>query len=153
MGDLYFLNNARTKNQYEEMVRLEAEGVCIFCPEHVERRGGKEVFLQNDTWWLMQNDYPYAGTRRHMLLVPKQHVVSMTELSPESQQGFWDILRRTAKAWGPDYFVLASRNGSPSGTGATIMHFHMQFIVADPNSEVPVAIYASSKPSKGPPSA
>ena len=153
MDSLYFLDNARSKDQYDEMVRLEAEGVCIFCPEHVEAPGGKEVFLENRLWWLMKNDYPYPGTLQHMLLVPKDHVASLTEISEASQRAYWDILQKTAKKYGSEYFVLASRNGNPRGTGATIVHLHMQFIVADPNSDVPVAIYASSKPGKGPPSA
>ena len=80
------------------------------------------------------------------MLIPKQHVTKLTDLSSQSQHGYWDILKKTANLYGLDYFVLASRNGNPEYTGATIMHLHMQFIVGDPKAEERVIVVASSKP-------
>lgn len=151
---LYYLGNARTRDQYDEMVRLEEEGICIFCPDHLGHEGGKEIIAANDTWSLVFNDYPYPATLHHVMLIPKQHVTKLTELSAQSQRGYWDILQKAAERYGPDYFVLASRNGNPRYTGATIAHLHMQFIVGDPDADERVIVVASSKPSdNGPPPA
>ncbi len=144
---LYYLPNARSPEQRAEMVRLESEGVCIFCPQHYGREGGKVILHANDTWSVAANDYPYSGTKHHLLLLPHDHVTSMAELSPAARDGFWEILDRVRDDFGLDYFGLGSRNGDPRFTGATIMHLHVHIIVADPDYlGAAIALYLSSNP-------
>ena len=47
---LYYLGNARSEDQRQEMIALEAAGICIFCPsayshDHTQR----EVLLDYNT--------------------------------------------------------------------------------------------------------
>lgn len=150
----YYLPNARTRAQYEEMVGLESEGVCIFCPEHYGRNSGKVILLENKSWSVAANDYPYTGTAHHLLLLPHEHVTSMLDLSTVSRGDFWDILDLVDTSYGLTYFGLASRNGDPRFTGATINHLHVHIIVGDPSyAGDSIAFYLSSNPdlNSGPP--
>lgn len=143
---LYYPDNARTEDQRSEMIRLEAAASCLFCPEGLVENG-REIVVANETWSVMRNEYPYPGTLHHLLLLPQEHVTKMTDLSVASQQGFWDILKSAEELFGPDYFVLGVRNGEMSGTGSTIAHLHVQFIVSDPNhTGEPPKLYAGSFP-------
>lgn len=149
---LYYLGNARSKEQYIEMVQLEKDGICIFCPEHVTKEGKKFIILSNDNWVLVKNDYPYPGTKYHYLMLPKDHVSMMTELEPSAQSDFWELLDQAVHMFTLTYWGLASRNGDPMYTGATIRHLHFHLIVADPDHKGPaVAVYLSSVPSDNPP--
>ena len=52
------------------MEELEAAGVCIFCPEHVGAYQREPVEHSGEHWYVKRNDFPYAGTRAHYLIVP-----------------------------------------------------------------------------------
>ena len=96
----------------------------------------------------MPNDYPYVGTVQHFLLVPREHVSALTELSGDSQLGFWNALEYVARTYNLEYYGLACRNGDMRFSGATIAHLHIHVIVGDPANEGPaVAVYLSSVPS------
>ncbi len=168
MDALYYLGNARSEKQKQEMVALQAAGICIFCPDaysRVEERevlleypGGvslkKQVLFENSTWAVLRNEYPYPGTSRHVMLVPKEHVTRQDQLSPVAQDGYWEILRAAAARFGPDYYALGSRNGEMRFTAATIAHVHIQFIVGDPDNQGdPVMLFVSSRPDTSPSSA
>src|SRR5262245_51648307 len=85
---LYHLGTHRGDEQYAEMVRLEAAGICIFCPPHQ-----KDVVVRLDRWTVLRNDFPYRGTQHHLLLVPDDHVTDLVDLDSQAQQGFWAALR------------------------------------------------------------
>jgi diadenosine tetraphosphate (Ap4A) HIT family hydrolase len=138
---LYYLGNARNPTQHEEMRQLQADGVCIFCPEHLG--ASRRVVHQSTHWTVTPNDYPYRGTQIHYLLVPDEHVDDMTKLSPGAQQDFW-----TALAWvtkGLTYYGIAIRNGDSRYTGGTIEHVHVHVLQGDPDDE-PVRVKFSSRP-------
>ncbi|MEO7617647.1 MAG: HIT family protein, partial [Candidatus Saccharibacteria bacterium] len=65
MGEFYYLGNARTQAQHDEMVALEADKLCLFCPEGVAARG-KSIIWENDFWIVTDNDYPYPHTLHHL---------------------------------------------------------------------------------------
>ena len=138
---LYYLGNARNDAQHAEMRQLEADGVCIFCPDHLA--SSRRVVHRTTHWTVTPNDYPYRGTQVHYLLVPDEHVDDMTKLSAAARQDFW-----TALAWatdGLDYYGIAIRNGDARYTGGTIEHVHVHVVQGDPDSE-PVRVKLSSRP-------
>ncbi|HSX15086.1 MAG TPA: hypothetical protein VLE72_04280 [Candidatus Saccharimonadales bacterium] len=165
-GPLYYLPNARSQAQHDEMVELEKAGICIFCPESwtdspepevlLEYPGGvsfkKKILSKSDCWALLVNEYPYAGALQHVMLVPRQHANAMHELSVPAQRNFWTILDQAVTECGLSYYVLGVRNGHPRFTGATIQHLHIQLVVSDPKCE-PVKFYMGSAQRSSPPSA
>lgn len=160
---LYYLGNARSEDQRQEMIALEAAGICIFCPsayshDHTQREVlldyntgvsyKKQVLASNGTWVVLRNEYPYPGASQHLLVVPRVHITRMDQLPPASRTGFWEILDQVADSYGgTEYYVMGIRNGDMRYTAGTIAHLHIQFLVGDPNNTgEPLKLFASSRP-------
>jgi len=142
---LYYLGNARTDEQLAEMRRLEADGICLFCPGRLK----SEVLHRTQEWTVTPNDFPYRGTRLHLLLVPDEHVTDLVDLSAEAQRDFWSVLAWVRDHHGLTYYGLAARNGRCEFTGGTIRHVHVHVVQSDPDAEQPVRVKLGSRP--GPP--
>jgi ATP adenylyltransferase len=145
---LYYLPNARTDVQREEMRRLEVDGVCIFCPEHLGADPGQPVLHRTPQWTVTPNEYPYRGARQHLLLIPHEHVPDLADLADEAQRDFWAVLRWVKVHYGLSFYGLAARNGACEFTGGTIHHVHVHVLqgdVDDPAHEG-VRVRLSSRP-------
>ena len=104
------MENYRTAEQLAEMQRLEAAGVCLFCPEELGRHAGTAAFLRTEHWTVMPNDFPYAGTSLHLLLVPHQHASDLLELGPAAQADFFTALAAAREHYGFGHYGLGVRN-------------------------------------------
>ncbi len=58
---LYCFENVRTAEQRAEMERLDALGICLFCPEHLASHARQRILLSTEHWSVTPNAYPYAG--------------------------------------------------------------------------------------------
>lgn len=142
---LYYLGNARTDEQRAEMVRLEAAGECLFCPEHLPASPDHPVLIRTGHWTVTGNRYPYQGTEIHLMLIPDEHVTDLVDLSAEAQSDFWTALARVRERYALTYYGLGARNGDPRFTGGTIRHLHVHVIVGDPELG-PVRMKLSGSP-------
>jgi diadenosine tetraphosphate (Ap4A) HIT family hydrolase len=145
---LYHLGNNRTEQQLADMLRLEAAGVCVFCPEHLAQDPDQPTLHRTPQWTVTPNEFPYAGTALHLLLVPDEHVTDLLDLSAAAQADFWAALGWVRDHYSLTYYGLGSRNGDCRYTGGTIYHVHVHVIVgdvADPGHE-PVRLKLSSRP-------
>jgi ATP adenylyltransferase len=145
---LYNLSNYRTDEQLADMLRLEADGVCLFCHPHLENDAEQRILHSTNHWSVTPNEFPYHGTKLHLLLVPNEHVADLLDLRPEAQADFW-----TALAWIRDrfqltYYGLGARNGDGRFTGASIEHVHVHVIVGDVDDEAhqPIRMKLSARP-------
>ncbi len=146
MSSLYYLGNARNDAQRDDMSRLEASGICIFCPDHLE--ADQRVLHRTPQWTVTENKFPYRGTRLHLLLLPDEHVTDLLDLPVEAQLDFWNALRWVRDHYGLTYYGLAVRNGCCEFTGGTIRHVHVHVLqgdVDDPDHQ-PVRARLSSVP-------
>lgn len=145
---LYCTDNYRTDEQLAEMRRLEAAGICLFCPASLREHASQEIAFETRHWSVTPNAFPYRGTRLHLLIVPHQHASDLLDLGDEALADFWAALRQVREQYGLDYYGLGVRNGNCSFTGATIAHVHAHVLVGDPESEpeVPVRMKFSSRP-------
>lgn len=127
---LYCPGNARSELQRAEMVRLESQQVCVFCPGQVN---GQDVYLHStDHWSVRPNQYPYDGAQLHVLLVPDVHVGKLLELPLAAQDDMWTVLGWVVGEYDLSHWTLAARNGPCDATGGTIEHLHLHLIVNDP---------------------
>jgi diadenosine tetraphosphate (Ap4A) HIT family hydrolase len=143
---LYYFGNFRVPEQLAEMRRLEREGVCLFCPEHLS--ASSQVLHRTALWTVVPNRYPYRETRLHLLLVPDEHVTDMADLSEDAQRDFWATLRWVKIHYGLAHYGLAARNGDSEFTGGTIRHLHVHLLqgdVDDPEHQG-VRVRLSSRP-------
>ena len=90
---LYCTDNYRTDEQLAEMRRLEAAGICLFCPASLREHARQDVILETRHWAVTPNAVPYKGTRLHLLVVPRQHENDMLDLDDEALADFWTALR------------------------------------------------------------
>jgi ATP adenylyltransferase len=143
---LYHLGNHRSDEQLARMRQLEAAGICLFCPGTIEARTDR--LLSTPQWTVLPNDFPYRGTRLHLLLVPREHVADLVDLSPEAQADLWPTLAQVRERYHLDYYGLGARNGDPRYTGGTVEHLHLHLIVGDVEDpgHQPVRLKLSSRP-------
>ena len=134
---LYCFENARTDEQRAEMARLDAAGICLFCPEHLARHEQQRIVLATRHWTVTPNRFPYPGTSLHMLLIPDQHARDLLELSDEVRADFWVALAAVAEAYELRYYGLGVRNGDCRFTGATIEHVHAHVLVGPDDDSAP----------------
>jgi ATP adenylyltransferase len=145
---LYCADNYRTEEQLAEMRRLEAAGICLFCPQSLREHARQRVVIETRHWAVTPNAYPYAGTRLHLLVVPVHHVNDLLDLNDEALADFWTAMRQVRERYELDHYGLGVRNGNCSFTGATIAHVHAHVLVGDAEAEpeVPVRMRLSSRP-------
>ena len=139
----YHFENAREGEQLAEMRRLDAAGVCLFCPGHLEEV--QEVLHRSAHWAVTPNRFPYPNTRLHLLLVPHVHVTDLAELPPAAQADFFGTLGWVRAEFGLSHYGLGARSGDSPASGATIKHLHVHVIVGDPAKE-PVRFKMSQPP-------
>jgi ATP adenylyltransferase len=152
---LYCMENYRTAEQLAEMRRLAAEGVCLFCPDGLRWQDGQgrpQVLRETRHWIIRPNEFPYPGTRLHLLLVPRAHADDILDLEADAQADFWTALGWVRERYELTYYGLGMRNGDCRYTGATIRHVHAHVLVGDPvaEPEVPVRMRLSSRPADHP---
>jgi ATP adenylyltransferase len=140
------MENYRTPEQLAEMRRLEAAGVCLFCPDELARHARAAGFLHTRHWTVLPNDFPYAGTSLHLLLVPRQHAGDLLELDALAQADFFAALAAARDRYGLGHYGLGVRNGDCRYTGATIAHLHAHVVVAPPEPETAVRMRFSARP-------
>jgi ATP adenylyltransferase len=133
MSALYNLDAARGSDQRERMQALEAQGVCIFCPEHhppAEQEG--------EHWYVTRNDFPYEGAAAHYLIVARRHVQAFEELPDEAGAELWAIRRELAARLGAPAYATVERSGDMRLNGGSVEHLHVHFVAleADPPATV-----------------
>ena len=150
---LYCFGNARTADQLAEMRRLDAAGICLFCPDGLARHARQRILLQTRHWSVTPNEFPYRGASLHLLLVPDQHAADLLDLSEEVRQDFWEALTAVAREHELSHYGLGVRNGDCRYTGATIRHVHAHVLVGDDGDAdaPPVRMRFSSRPGEGAP--
>ncbi len=153
-GPLYCFEHARTPEQLAEMRRLDAAGICLFCPGHLASHPRQRVLFTTRYWTATQNEFPYSGTSLHLLLVPHQHAADLLELDAEGRADFWTALATAVSRYDLSHYGLGVRNGDCRFTGATIRHVHAHLLVASQTaSEPPVRMRFSGRHGQPPPTA
>lgn len=127
------LSNAREEAQRKQMEDLSRQGICPFCPDHLEKTHREPIERRGAWWSITKNDYPYEGTTTHYLLIYIPHITRLDEISPEAMLEFNDHLAWLSKNIPGGSVVM--RWGDTSMTGGSISHLHAHFIVGGPEKE------------------
>jgi diadenosine tetraphosphate (Ap4A) HIT family hydrolase len=128
----YNLEEARFDEQRKRMKSLTNRGICFLCDSNVEAETNTPILLKTKHWYVKHNDYPYEGTKQHYMLVPYEHVMEFSDLSPEASAELGTVVNKTIDiANKPEAYSVFMRNGTMALTGASVAHLHMQFMVPD----------------------
>lgn len=148
--DKIYLEHAREQEQLKDMEDIANRDICFMCPEHIpefyEERDG--LIAEGDHSYLVHNGYPYEGTSHHLMVLPKEHVTTLGELSDDFVLEAFSFLRTMEEELEVEGGAIAMRFGEPALTGATVHHLHLHLIVPKtdlgPNDE-PVRFRMSRK--------
>jgi dihydrofolate reductase/diadenosine tetraphosphate (Ap4A) HIT family hydrolase len=128
---LYNHSAARTDEQRAEMERLEQAIECHFC----FRDRADEIILENAHWLVVKNTFPYANTALHLLVVPKKHYLSLSEMPDEFRQSYLEIVATVEGHFELKAYSHFMRVGTMARTGASIAHLHAHIIVGNPDAQ------------------
>jgi diadenosine tetraphosphate (Ap4A) HIT family hydrolase len=142
---LYFMAHARTDEQRRHMEELEAAGVCVFCPEHFPQHHREPVEISGEHWYVTKNDFPYAGTAAHYLIVPHEHVTAFDQLPDEAGAELWRLKRELKQRLAPVAEAMVERSGTMRYNGASVAHLHVHFVALEPQPEKTVRFRVSTE--------
>jgi diadenosine tetraphosphate (Ap4A) HIT family hydrolase len=131
LGLLYYLDAARSEEQRAYMAQLEADRVCVFCPEHVASHHRQPIEWRGEHWYVTRNDFPYAGAVAHYLIVPHAHVTSFHQLPDAAGAELWAIKRRLRVQLAPRATATVERSGDMRFNGGSVAHLHTHFVALD----------------------
>lgn len=142
---LYNLGNSRGEEQSRRMQNLESQGICIFCQKSLSK---DKIVYRNHAWTAIYNDFPYRGTKLHLIIVPDSHVDDMSKLTAYEQSGLWKVIDECKEIFDITYYGIGIRNGDFRYNGGTIYHLHIHLIVGedDPKLYQDVRLRLSSLP-------
>ena len=86
------------------------------------------ILTENDFAFLVADNYPVSPG--HTLAIPKRHVASFFETTPEEQRALFELVRiardHLTEEYGPDGFNVGINDGPAAGQ--TVMHVHIHLI-------------------------
>lgn len=146
MSDLlYDLDAARTEQQRAYMEGLQADGICIFCPEHVGEYHANPIEHRGEHWYVTRNAYPYRGTTDHFLIVPHRHVRSFDELPDAAGAELWALRRWLKDRLAPVAMATVERSGDMRFNGGSVAHLHVHVVALEAQPEATVKFRVSAR--------
>lgn len=112
--------------EYVALLKKAGEtGECPFCPGNLSERN--EIFASTSNWQLISVLWPYANAAYHFLIIPKKHIVQLSDIRAEDWSEIQDLIQ-----WAREHFSifaigggLAIRFGTNSGVTIRHLHFHL----------------------------
>ncbi len=98
--------------------------MCIFC-KIVNKEIPSNIIAENDDFLAFHDINPKAPV--HILAIPKLHVDSFHEVSPEMMAGLTSFMQDIAKETGIDHtgYRIISNIGENGGQEVKHLHFHI----------------------------
>jgi diadenosine tetraphosphate (Ap4A) HIT family hydrolase len=143
---LYHLPAARADDQLAYMRRLQDDGICVFCREHVARFHNRPVDACGKHWYVTENAFPYPGTSAHYLIISNVHVRSFDELPDEAGAELWALKRELAERLAPLATATVERSGDMRYNGGSVAHLHIHFVALDADPQQTVRFKVSRDP-------
>jgi diadenosine tetraphosphate (Ap4A) HIT family hydrolase len=131
-------DNARDPLQVANMQKIEAEGFCPFCPEHMEKYHTPPILKRGTHWYVTPNMYPYEHAVHHLLFITNRHISNSLELTSEEWAELQVLLHETIGEQGLTHGTLLMRSGDMKKTGSSVLHLHAQLVVGSGDNEKPV---------------
>lgn len=128
-------NAARSKDYVNALKKIIADGVCPFCHDFVDKvkpaYHPNPILVENDSWIVTRNAWPYDNTKEHLILVIKRHILNPEEMTKEEILDLWDAIKEVKKMLDISHSTLLMRSSESTGkTGATVQHLHAQLIMS-----------------------
>lgn len=128
------LSNVREEEQRQIMEELARTGECFLCQEVIARVAKKYPGVatlsvhEGNHWFIKNNDFPYSGTKLHVLVVPKRHVTELEDLSGEEFLELQQMFTWINKKYDVEGASMFLRYGNMNYNGATLSHIHFHIL-------------------------
>jgi diadenosine tetraphosphate (Ap4A) HIT family hydrolase len=101
----------------------EARSVCPFCTLPAAR-----IVASNDLAMAIRDGYPISPG--HTLLIPKRHVASIADATPDEMRSLWALLAEARRSLDESLQPAGYNIGINDGVaaGQTVMHLHVHLI-------------------------
>lgn len=136
--------NARQQEQLDIMMRMEAEGKDPMAPEYIEQ----EILFMSEYWHVSKNCFPYEGAEVQYLIVAREPVYSLAEMSAEMWADLREVWNKLAEN-GVDGGALCFRFGDPARSGASLTRLHCHVIMPKEGGKVRPGIGGRKKLKEG----
>lgn len=98
---------------------------CLFCKIAAGEIPSKKVY-EDDLCYAFYDIDPQAPT--HFLVIPKAHIVSVSEVTPENQAvvgHIFSVIAQITKELGLESYRVVSNIGEQAGQSVFHLHFHV----------------------------
>lgn len=127
-----FVSREAYRNQLDKII---AHGVCPLCAEHLPTYHTGPILLENKSWTITPNDFPYANTERQILFILRRHEEEMSNLTAKEWADLQAAVNWTIKKFAIPGGALTMRFGASTLSGASIHHLHAHIIVPQTNED------------------
>ena len=99
---------------------------CVFC-RMLSNDIRKEILMQNDLAVVIRDTFPVSDG--HSLIIPRRHVSSFFDTSPEERTALMELLDLTKKdldwQFSPDDYNVGINDGPLAGQSVPHLHIHI----------------------------
>ena len=98
---------------------------CLFCKIVQGEIPGEKVY-EDDLCYAFKDIAPQAPT--HFLVVPKEHIRSVSEVTPENSAvvgHIFEVIARLTRELGLESYRVVSNIGTQAGQSVFHLHFHV----------------------------
>lgn len=126
-------SQSRPDGHYAGVInQIAKDGVCPFCPEHLANYH-KNPVVEREMWLVTDNMYPYKPSKLHRLIIHKEHITHMNQITPHGWHVLMEILGEEVAKNNVSGGSLIMRFGDTKFTGASVSHLHMHIVQSDPD--------------------
>jgi diadenosine tetraphosphate (Ap4A) HIT family hydrolase len=99
--------------------------VCLFC--RVDDETVNSILDQSAGFYARWDNFP--ATDGHVEIVPKQHIVSFFDLTPDDIREAYELMRRVQqelnRKYQPDAYTISVNDGRAAGRTVDHLHIHL----------------------------
>lgn len=123
--------NARVESQQKVMEQIARDGVCPFCKEHLGKYHEKPITHTGKWWVVTENMFPYKDTRVHLLFIHKEHITTISEVTPSAMKELFHFINAVVMEYDIQGGTFLWRFGDTKYNGSSVHHLHAQLVVGD----------------------
>lgn len=129
------IKRARSPEQLERYQEIIDTQECPFCEGNLYRWHGNPILTQGDHWLLTESSHPYAGTKKHWLVIAKYHAEHLNDMKPQAGEELWRWFSFLEYNFQIESGSLFIRFGDPEYNGGSVRHLHAHLIVPDTEAD------------------
>jgi ATP adenylyltransferase len=132
MTEFVNTQNARPGGYDKVIADIAEKKVCPFCPDHLEEFH-KNPLDQRRFWIITNNMYPYQPSVHHKLLIHREHIEHVSQITSEAWVELGAIVQEQTAANTIIGGTFIMRFGDTRFTGASVTHLHANLVQSNPS--------------------